>query len=502
MIADPLLYKESGITLYCGNVLAVLSEMPASSVHCVVTSPPYWGLRDYDVAPLVWGGDPNHPHQWGASLPPRPRRGNKPGDLSTSSLTNPERQDSVQRASDSGRFCGCGSWLGHLGLEPVHDCLAWARGAPLCASCYVCHLVLIFREVRRVLREDGVIFLNLGDCYATGAGRVGEHPGGGEQGERWAGRGVHTAANSGKAAPRIAAVGPMTQPNRMPIAGLKPKDLVGVPWRVAFALQADGWTLRSDIVWAKGLSFCPEYSGSVMPESVVDRPTKSHEYLFLLAKSEQYFFDQEAVKEPLAPGSVLRILQDGFDAQRSANRVFSDPESLARIAATGRNLRSVWAISPTPYAGSHFAVFPPALVIPCIKAGTSERGCCAQCGAPWERVTQTESPSKWAADSDTRGFPDGRTSNVQSSKSLHRDSGGVYSTARECGWRPTCRCRGQRGRTVPATVLDPFAGSGTALHVAKELGRHAVGVELNPDYIRLAAARLRQDVLPLGLVTP
>ena len=165
-------------------------------------------------------------------------------------------------------FCRrCGAWQGQLGLEPTPEL-------------YVEHMVEVFREVKRVLRDDGTLWMNMGDSYATGAGKVGECPGGGEQGERWkAGRGTHTAENSGR--PRLAAMGPMTQPNRLPLPGLKPKDLVGIPWRLAFALQADGWWLRSDIIWAKP---------NPMPESVTDRPTKAHEYLFLLAKSGEAQF--------------------------------------------------------------------------------------------------------------------------------------------------------------------------------------------------------------------
>jgi hypothetical protein len=176
-----------------------------------------------------------------------------------------------QRDASQGQFCHlCGAWRGSLGLEPT-------------PALYVAHLVEVFREVKRVLREDGVLWVVIGDSYATGGGRVGRCPGGGEQGERW-----------GK---RWSGVDDLTQPNRLPIPGLKPKDLCGIPWRVAFALQDDGWFLRSDIIWAKGISFCDTYSGSCMPESVRDRPTKGHEYVFLLSKSARYYYDQEAVRE-------------------------------------------------------------------------------------------------------------------------------------------------------------------------------------------------------------
>lgn len=198
------------ITILQGDCLDRLRELPDESVHCCVTSPPYWGLRDY----------------------------------------------------------GC---AGQIGLEKT-------------PQEYVAKMVEVFSEVRRVLRDDGTCWVNLGDCYATGAGRVGACPGGGERGAKWAGyRGDRDKD------PKATGIGPMTQPNRMPLPGLKPKDLVGIPWRVAFALQADGWYLRSDIIWHKP---------SPMPESVTDRPTKSHEYIFMLSKSERYAYDAEAIKEP------------------------------------------------------------------------------------------------------------------------------------------------------------------------------------------------------------
>lgn len=250
-----------------GHVLDRLKELPDNSVHCCVTSPPYWGLRDYSTDPTVWDADPACEHEWKnepyytESTAAKAGRENfsEPGEANAARLK-------AGRWRDNCRCDKCGAWLGSLGLEPTYQL-------------YVQHLVQVFREVWRVLRPDGTLWLNMGDCYATGGGKVGECPGGGEQGARWTGhRGIHTAENSGRiAAPRIAAMGPMTQPNRMPQPGLKPKDLVGLPWRLAFALQDDGWWLRSDIIWAKK---------NCQPESVTDRPTKSHEYVFMFAKGQ------------------------------------------------------------------------------------------------------------------------------------------------------------------------------------------------------------------------
>ncbi|MBW1779358.1 MAG: site-specific DNA-methyltransferase [Deltaproteobacteria bacterium] len=273
------------------DVLTGLGQIDDDSVHCVVTSPPYWGLRDYGVE-------------------------------------------------------------GQLGIEVTYEE-------------HIKRMVEVFTEVRRVLRKDGTLWLNYGDCYATGAGKVGDHPGGGRQGAKWKGnRGTHTAENSGKHGPSLKAMGPRTQPNRMPQKGLKPKDLVGMPWRVAFALQADGWWLRSDIIWHKP---------NPMPESVTDRPTKAHEYLFLMAKSKRYYYDHEAVKEPTVGRNHHDTTGCGNSSpgqtDQAGNRKRTDKE-----VALKRNRRDVWAIATRSYTGAHFATFPPKLVEPCILAGCPEGG--------------------------------------------------------------------------------------------------------------------------------
>ena len=287
------------VRIECGDALDLLRREPEASVNCVVTSPPYWGLRDYGVD-------------------------------------------------------------GQIGLEHTPDE-------------YVGRLVEVFAETRRVLRDDGVLWLNLGDSYATGAGAVGEHPGGGEQGKRWKGyRG--TRGDSPKHA--AGAMGPMTQPNRMPIAGLKPKDLIGIPWRVAFALQAEGWYLRCDVIWSKP---------NPMPESVTDRPTKAHEYLFLLSKSERYWYDADAIKEP---AGTPRIAGRGNRADNDRDPVHGTrkQDALGKGTYTGfndrwrerpttdRNARSVWTIATQPYPDAHFATYPEELVRRCVLAGCPEGG--------------------------------------------------------------------------------------------------------------------------------
>ncbi|MCK5604731.1 hypothetical protein KAR91_22770, partial [Candidatus Pacearchaeota archaeon] len=222
----------------------------------VCTSPPYWGLRDYGLPPQVWscGCDVDHSegceHEWQPSL--------EPGGQGNGNSFRRDKKAGRKRGGHQPGFCQkCQAWRGSLGLEPTPEL-------------YIQHIVQVFREIWRVLRKDGTVWLNLGDSYATGAGKVGAAPGGGPRGEAF-------KKHFGPRTPgSLMAMNGVTQPNRMPIPGLKPKDLCGIPWRVALALQADGWWLRSDIIWSKK---------NCMPESCVDRPTRSHEYIFLLTKS-------------------------------------------------------------------------------------------------------------------------------------------------------------------------------------------------------------------------
>jgi DNA modification methylase len=236
-----------------------------------------------------------------------------------------------------------------LGLEPTPEA-------------YVERMVAVFREIRRVLRPDGTVWLNLGDSYAAAAAG----------GDRRMSDATTIGRSKGKdrrLLPHAASASLERAPKQAP-PGLKPKDLVGIPWRVAFALQADGWWLRSDIIWAKP---------NPMPESVTDRPTKAHEYVFLLTKSARYFYDADAVRGEASPESLARIHQRTFDQQTGgpkdyANGVRSDRsmrQTLENFADNpGRNLRSVWSIATEPFPEAHFAIFPKKLVEPCVKAGS------------------------------------------------------------------------------------------------------------------------------------
>jgi DNA modification methylase len=409
-----------------GDCRAVLATLPAESVHCVVTSPPYWGLRDYGIPPTVWGGEAGCAHEWVGS--------------STKTLCR-----------------HCGAWRGAFGLEPTY-------------RLFVEHAVEVFREVRRVLRPDGMLWLNLGDSYAASS-----YGSGGGWAKAPAADGVMRNNHS------------LMKPMKLD-HGLKPKDLCGIPWRVAFALQADGWYLRQDIIWHKP---------NPMPESVTDRCTKAHEYLFLLSKSPRYYFDAEAIKEPAVLG--FRISDGGFRGGGSYtnNCSFDNDASVEKAKSpkgydkdAGRNKRSVWQIATSPFPEAHFATFPPALVEPCIKAGTSEKGCCAKCGAPWVRETEKRDTGK------RQKMADGWDTGPGGHGTIHRDGrekgeADVPLTATvTLGWSPSCKCD---AAVVPCTVLDPFAGAGTTGLVADRLQHNAILIELSPHYLTMAKRRIVED---------
>ena len=341
--------------------------LPDGSAQTCVTSPPYFGLRDYGLTPSAWGGDNTCTHEWGDLIPQNSRHRYTAENSGKASVIAAASGFPIARGS----FCQrCEAWFGCLGLEPTPEL-------------YVAHIVEVFREVRRCLRDDGTLWLNLGDSFAANRTRQVASTKGG--------------AKHGKAQ---GTSGSMHVPE-----GLKPKDLIGIPWRVAFALQADGWYLRSDIIWHKP---------NVMPESVRDRPTKAHEYVFLLSKSAKYFYDAVAVKEP-----AVSTHASGNGFKRGARLSYSDdagPRGNEKQwqPTEKRSRRSVWSINTKPFKEAHFAVMPEALVDVCVLAGSK--------------------------------------------------SGDL--------------------------VLDPFLGSGTVAKVALVHGRRAFGCELNPEYLKIAKARV------------
>jgi DNA modification methylase len=380
-----------------GDCIEGMRTLPDASVHCCVTSPPYWGLRDY-------GHD------------------------------------------------------GQIGLESTPEA-------------YVARMVEVFREVRRVLRDDGTCWVNLGDSYAHNTEK---HP-------------PQNGKDPKMATCNRARASESTGIRKADATGLPAKNLVGIPWRVAFALQADGWWLRQDIIWHKP---------NPMPESVTDRCTKAHEYVFLLTKSERYYYDAEAVSEAsVRPGDArLATQRNGVCTGQDWNgstRVFSDNP-------TRRNRRSVWTITTKPYSGAHFAVMPADLVEPCIKAGCPDQ-CCPACGKGWERVVEKTAPRASDGRDEygayrvrvSRGEPTGPQRQFVKGQASKTHGASMPTTrGKTLGWQPACDC--DATGTIPGTVLDPFAGSGTTLAVAAEQGRNAIGCELNPEYIALAKKRIRE----------
>ena len=278
-------------------------------------------------------------------------------------------------------------------------------------------------------------------------------------------------------------------------ASLKPKDLCGIPWRLAFALQNDGWYLRSDIIWAKP---------NPMPEPVTDRPTKAHEYLFLLTKSERYYYDAEAIREPVKETMIGR--NKFWFPKAGPDRIHGTKEqNIVRYEEMkGANRRTVWEILTSPFPEAHFATFPPALVEPCIKAGTSEKGCCAKCGAPWVREVSVEYvKNRPSAGNDLRSRNEDR---LGEARELYGSQGwrgnNLLRDAKTVGFSPSCSCSRVPdsdqessiwGISVPCTVLDPFGGAGTTGLVADRLGRNAILIELNPQYAEMAKRRLSDD---------
>jgi len=430
--------SDPDFTLYVGDVRDVLTELPAESVQCVVTSPPYWGLRDYGTG--TWaGGDPECDHR------ANDRFSSKTGlrDVTRATVLVEQEAKGTPYRDVCGR-CGAQRQDSQLGLEST-------------PGEYVAQMVAVFAQVRRVLRKDGVCWLNIGDTYSQGGGP----PGSSKQ-----------ASNAGS----------LDTSRRAADFGAKPKDLVGIPWMLAFALRADGWYLRSEVIWAKP---------NPMPESVVDRPTKAHEQVFLLTRSPRYFYDVDAIREPLAvalhaPGNRPRstVFGQDFDGDGRSDAVWG--------STLGRNARSVWEIATEAYPDAHFATFPTELARRCIVAGTSERGCCPVCGTCWTRVVERQASNHKAFDHPAR--------------TGGAISGGVGRNfpdveLRSVGWSPGCACVctvvetgevDQPYDPVPCTVLDPFMGSGTVAHVARTLGRRSVGVDLNPSYAQLASDRTAQ----------
>lgn len=362
-----------------GDCVEGLRKLPDGYAHTCVTSPPYYGLRDYGST-------------------------------------------------------------GQIGREDT-------------PQAYIDRLVTVFAEVWRVLRDDGTLWLNLGDSYASSGGH-------GAQGA------------TGLLANRSFTATGTCDKGR---GGLPPKSLMGIPWRVAFALQDAGWLLRQDIIWSKP---------NPLPESVKDRCAKSHEYLFLFVKQRKYFFDNEAIKEPAAHTS-----EKG-----------NGPMKAAGCHDGQRNKRSVWTVTTRPFPGLHTATFPPDLIEPCVLAGTSSGGVCSVCRTPYRRVIELGKPNiahRRACGATVEGNYKGnntkdyeRTGAQSASSTRARILDGMRKRI-TTGWRQQCSCK--RSKPVPALVIDPFGGAGTTGLVADRLMRQYFLCEINPEYAAMAEKRIRDD---------
>jgi DNA modification methylase len=425
-----------------GDVREKLAELPADFFDCVVMSPPYYGLRDYGTA--TWeGGDTTCEH---SSV--RASDGGKlEGGLPASSR---------DRVGADCRLCGARRIDAQIGLEPTLDA-------------YLETMVAVCRELRRVLKPTGVFFLNVGDSYA------------GSWGAQSRSR-TEKSYSSPLSETQIKSAPKATHTGTIRDAWLKPKDLFLVPERLGIMLQADGWWVRSRIIWHKK---------NPMPESVTDRPTSAHETIWMLTKSERYFWDAEAVKEGAStfgrqntngPSSKRRAL---VELRGDKGNLDSDPYSHET-----RSLRNVWTFASHPFPGAHFATMPPEIAERCIKAGSSERGCCVACGAPLVRVVDRGSAHPFVAPSKLDRFGNGDAG-------VHRNIGSVYqkwldeNPKQTIGWRPSCKC--PAADPAPSRILDPFAGAGTTGLVADRLGRDATLIDLNTQYAGMALNRIVED---------
>lgn len=442
-----------GVTILCGDARDRLSEIPDGSVHVCVTSPPYWGLRDYKTG--TWdGGDPNHEHDVVAA------RGGRGGSGSNS------KQSSFP--SDVPAWvCSCGARL-----------VDYQIGREKSPEEYVSALVEVFRESRRVLRDDGILWLNCGDTYCGYHGNS---------------KVPDDEAPSNKPGyyenMRATTVG---------VSGLKSKDLVCIPWMLAMALRTDGWYLRSAMPWVRR---------AALPDSAADRPGSCLEYVFMFVKSQRYYFDMEAVRRP--PSGISGGAKFGKTSLDGPGSRECTKEDRERYANTGRQWRNsdLWFesvdsphglvgvgdelvgldVNPKSYAGAHFATFPLQLVRSLLKPSISPEGCCGKCGTQHERVVEKTD----VVDESHHG------SRFDVGKTGERDGGdrtqaGDRFVSRTAGWRAACDCQ---AATEKCVVLDPFGGSGTVAEVSRELGCRSILIELNPDYVPLIRKRLSQGLL-------
>ena len=414
-----------------GDVLAVLSKMEPDSVSCVVTSPPYFSLRKYDAPDVVWGGEPDCEHRFLSASSHPLLTGGKSEKQATNAGSYVADQHG-NRVAECAECAECGAWRGQFGLEPTPEL-------------YVEHTVQVLRAIRRVLRPDGVVWWNIGDSYAGGGVVRGDG--------KWPDK--HDSSLQRTAYGRIGT--------------LKPKDLVLMPERVALAAQADGWWVRSRIIWHKP---------NAMPESVRDRPTDAWEHVWMFTKSARYWWDQEAVREAASPLSTFGQHDPAKRRPSSEPDGHNDKRYMARLSGgsagspAGRNLRNVWTFSTAQTPEAHFAVFPEELPRRCINAACPPE-VCRNCGTARVRIVEREAMeirrTDYAEQSGNRTAPSGTMLKPASAESV--------------GWSD-CGCA--EPDYQPGLVLDPFCGIGTTGLAAKYLGRQFIGIELSTNYAELA----------------
>jgi DNA modification methylase len=455
-----------------GDIIDVVPTLPADFFHTIVTSPPYWAARDYKIEPTSW----------------------------------PEITYTLFGM-----------------IEIVVPPMVCQLGLETYPEHFIGHMVHVFRLLRRVLRDDGTVWMNMGDCYNSKSG--------GYKDKKHNGYHKYLSEGTSQATMKI---------NRnLRNMGLKGKDQVGIPWLLAFALRSDGWYLRQDIIWNKP---------NPMPESVNDRCTKAHEYIFLLSKAKKYYYDAYAISTEVADASVKRYMQD-IENQKGSDRAAGGEKTNGTMKAVikgydhkedksagiaghsgyfnkdgelignGRaNKKSVWTFSNKGTSEKHFATYPQELALDPIKASTSEHGCCASCGTPWVRIvdkilTASKVAPKTFVVDDRDHNSDKNDQGSNRAKDGHKSGHHyVYSNSQ---WEPRCECNGKllkevyhiekEGRkmkrirytytpnipieqhpVVPCRVLDPFGGRNTTGIVARKLGRDFVSVEKGPHHIAIA----------------
>jgi len=483
-----------------GNALGVMASMPAESANCIITSPPYWGLRAYKTGPVIWGGDKNCEHKWGIT-PPRRARTNKDSPNSPKQTANRAGADNLE----GGNICSlCGAWRGELGLEPD-------------ISLYIEHLMMVFDEAKRVLRKDGVMFVNIGDTYSA---------------TRWSNKPSTTGIS------RVCSDIVLQKQT-----DLQAKSLCNIPEKFSIAMEQHGWIKRCNIIWAKGLSFCDTYSGSCMPDSARDRPNKNgFEWVYMFTKQSNtqfwvnsktnrlvgsqpagtngvegedwewiehsacegkgcnnkrcvngkvksslwsgsdYWYEQQY--EEAEPASKERYKYDFGGQKNIEKKKFQPMTPVGEIKENplGRTIRNVWAINPQPFSEAHFATFPEKLVEPMLKMGCPEF-VCKKCGKARVKIIKAEGGAI-GKDYD----PGTKATGTVIGHSLRNPDAHNGSYKKTLIGYTDCGC-GADFR--PGVVLDMFGGSGTVGKVAAQLKRDYVLIELQGEYIKIAEERLK-----------